>query len=265
MWFFTVLFISMEDLVYGDELKTVMEGDVLTLHTGHTESLSEVMWLFKRGDQTVRIAQMYQGYEPFYDKRLTSRVKMNPKTGALSIWNISSSDAGLYQVSLHSGSVSEKSFRVDVYRPVSVPVFRSPAGVNQTQGSSKSQKMEEICSVFCSVRNDRGVFISWHKGGEMLNQTSNPDLSINLSLALELHYNDAETYSCTAVNPVNNKTVHLHMKEICPRQEVCQDHCGVSEALVRLVLSGLLGITTVVFLVEHLRISSSQRRTTASV
>ncbi|XP_042606465.1 uncharacterized protein LOC122141888 [Cyprinus carpio] len=162
------------------------------------------MWLFKRSDQTVRIAQMYQGYEPFYDKRLTSRVKMNPKTGALSIWNISSSDSGLYHVS----DISNKRFR---------ELFLS-LDLRLVETKLKSQKMEEFCSVFCSVRNDRGVFISWYKGGEMLNQTSNPDLSINLSLALELHYNDPETYSCTAVNPVNNKTVHLHMNKICPRQ-----------------------------------------------
>ncbi|XP_058619187.1 CD48 antigen-like [Onychostoma macrolepis] len=263
---FLVFFISIKDLVNGewDEIKTVMEGDVLTLQTRDTESLSKVTWLFERDDQTVRIAQMYQGYEPFYDERLTGRMKMDPKTGALTIWNISSSDSGLYHVSLHSGSISEKVFRVDVYGTVSVPVIRSTISGNQTQGSSKPQKMEEICSVFCSVRNDRGVFISWYKGGEMLNQTSNPDLNINLSLPLELHYNDPETYSCTAANPVNNKTVRLHMKQICPRHEDCVDHCGVTEAVIRLVLSGLVGIATVVFLVEHLRFCSSQRRTAAS-
>lgn len=111
-------FIIVSDLVNGewDELKTVMEGDVLTLQTQDTESLAEVTWwLYKRDDQTVRIAQMYQGFEPFYDERITGRVKMNPKTGALTIRNISTSDSGLYQVSLHSESVSEKRFRVDVY------------------------------------------------------------------------------------------------------------------------------------------------------
>ncbi|XP_050952844.1 CD48 antigen isoform X2 [Labeo rohita] len=278
-----------------------MEGDVLALQTRDTESLSKVTWVYKRGNQTVRIAQMYQGNAPFYDERLTGRVKMDPKTGALTIWNISSGDSGLYQVSLQSGSMSNKRFRVDVYGTVSVPVIRLVISGNQNQGSLKSQKMEEFCSVFCSVRNDRDVSISWNKGSEILNQTSNPDLNINLSLPLQLHYNDSETYSCMAVNPVSNKTVRLYMKDICLRQEGrpthlpqytschsglspvsvspqtktfygtelsslsdCQDHCGVTEALIRLVLSGLVGITTVGFLVEHLRFFSPHRRAASS-
>ncbi|XP_043086173.1 SLAM family member 9-like isoform X2 [Puntigrus tetrazona] len=242
LWVFTALFTSMEDLVNGEEIKTAMEGDVLALQTTHTESLSEVTWLFERGGQTVRIAQMYQGYEPFYEETRTGRVKMNPKTGSLNIWNISSSDSGLYHVYLHSEYVSEKRFRVDVY---------------------SLSKMEETCSVSCSVRNDRDVFISWYKGGELLNRTSDPDLNINLSLPLELHHDDPEIYSCTATNPVNNKTVRLH-KDICPRQEGCVDRCGVTEALVRLVLSGLVGIFTIVFLLEHLSSCSSLRRAAAS-
>ncbi|KTF89858.1 hypothetical protein cypCar_00031403 [Cyprinus carpio] len=166
------------------------------------------MWLFKRGDQTVRIAQMYQGYEPFYDKRLTSRVKMNPKTGALSIWNISSSDAGLYQVSLHSGSVSEKSFRVDVY------IYNSNQAV-------KTRKRYKI-TVTCNHHLQSLTIVETDKTHESVSTEKSP----------------------AGVN----------------QTQVCQDHCGVSEALVRLVLSGLLGITTVVFLVEHLRCCSSQRR-----
>ncbi len=87
------------------------------------------------------------------------------------------------------------------------------------------------------------------------------------------------------------------MKEICPRQEGTRshspqnslpttmqsavaffliilislsssdyvDHCGVTEAVVRLVLSGLVGIATIVFLVDHLRFCSSQRRAASSV
>ncbi|KAF4096310.1 SLAM family member 5-like [Onychostoma macrolepis] len=271
MWAFILYFICVEvsGEVDGVETVKVMEGGVLNLHPAVDDLKGDVqiLWTFESGRQSTRVAQMHQGkIYTHYEMRFTGRVQLDRKTGILIIMDIRTNESGLYKALIITNTLTSAwKYKVDVYASVSVPAISSSSSVSVHQSTGTSQETEEMCFVFCSVRNGRGVFISWYKGGEMLNQTSNPDLNINLSLPLELHYNDPETYSCTAANPVNNKTVRLHMKQICPRHEDCVDYCGVTEAVIRLVLSGLVGIATVVFLVEHLRFCSSQRRAAASV
>ncbi|XP_016295360.1 SLAM family member 5-like [Sinocyclocheilus anshuiensis] len=271
MWAFILYLICVEVGGEVDDAETVkvMEGDVLNLQPGVDDLKGDVqiLWSFESGRQNTRVAQMHQGkIYTHYNTQFTGRVQLDQKHGILTITDIRTNQSGLYEALIITGAhITGQRYKVHVYAPVSVPAIRSSSSVSVHQSTGTQHKTEDFCSVVCSVKNDRDVSISWYKGSEMLNQTSNPDLSINLSLPLELHYNDPETYSCTAVNPVSNKSVRLHMKEICPRQEDCLDHCGVTEALIRLVLSGLVGITTVGFLIENLRFCSSQRRAASSV
>ncbi|XP_026114651.1 uncharacterized protein LOC113093040 [Carassius auratus] len=271
MWLLILYFICIE--VGGDvddaETVIVMERGVLNLQPGVDDLKGDVqiLWSFESGRQNTRVAQIHQGkMYTHYNTQFTGRVQLEQTTGILTISDIRTNQSGLYEaLIITSAHITARRYKVHVYAPVSVPSIRRNSSVSVHQSTGTQHETEDFCSVFCSVKNDRDVSISWYKGGEIVNQNSNPDLSINLSLSLDLHYNDSETYRCMAVNPVSNKSVRLHKKEICSPQEDCLDHCGVTEALVRLVLSGLVGITAVGFLIEHLMLCSSQRRAAASV
>ncbi len=116
------------DVVNGgwDEVKTVMEGDALILHTGaQPNNDTETIWFFKSDNLTSRIAHMING-KVFtrYEKRLADRLQLDQESGSLTICNISTSDSGVYEASvsirLH---VSERKIKVDVYgklQPVNV-------------------------------------------------------------------------------------------------------------------------------------------------
>ncbi|XP_056589071.1 uncharacterized protein LOC130409237 isoform X3 [Triplophysa dalaica] len=231
-------------------MKTVMEGDVLNLPTGKTEprSLEDVMWLFERGDRTFRIAQMYQGFSPFYDKSLTDRVEMDPHTGSLSIYNISTTESGLYTASLTiNGFVTRKKIKVDVYASVSLPAVSNSFTDTQTQESYS-----------CTAANPVS-----HK-------------SIRLHMKhLCPHYEGkiTQTYIRKSL-PTTTTFVPLHTDKLFPGKENvykndssrifsstdCLKHCGDVEVLIRLILSALVGLATVVFLLEHMYFWSVQGR-----
>ncbi|XP_052320396.1 SLAM family member 5-like isoform X15 [Oncorhynchus keta] len=128
------------------------------------------------------------------DERFKNRLHWDNVTGLFSLSDLQIEDAGVYSVENKDGEKRIPKFNLTLYYLVSKPQ------VTECDSSS--------CSVVCSVDNEKEVTLTLYRGDEILNQTSSPDLTTDLSLRLEVEVkNYNSTYSCVASNPVSNETV----------------------------------------------------------
>ncbi|XP_058618048.1 uncharacterized protein LOC131531356 [Onychostoma macrolepis] len=186
--------------VFGESV-SVTEGDSVTLHTGVTEIREDDDILWKFGAEKSQIAKMKKNKQIFStydgpDGRFRDRLKLDNQTGSLTITNITTEHAGVYQLEIAGAKKSSKTFSVSVYARLPVPVISS----NSSQCSSSSSSSQQNCSLLCSVVNVGHVTLSWYKGHSLLSSISVSDLSISLSLPLEVEYQDkTPTAVCSTI------------------------------------------------------------------
>ncbi|XP_073700529.1 SLAM family member 9-like [Garra rufa] len=234
--------------VFGDleavKSVSVMEGDSVTLNSDTELQTDDVIqWRF--GSKNTLIASINKGTGSFStshgpDGRFRDRLKLDKMTGSLTITNITTTDSGLYQIR----TKMIYRFSVTVYARLPVPVISSNSSQNPSSSSS--------CSLVCSVVNVSDVTLSWYKGNSLWSSINVSDLSISLSLPLDIECLD-DSYSCVVAYSFTNLSTHLNNTQLCPTCSECVHCCGVAEAVIRLVISALVGVATVVVLVYDIR------------
>ncbi|XP_048037618.1 uncharacterized protein LOC125262778 [Megalobrama amblycephala] len=229
--------------VFGDSV-SVMEGDSVTLYTDLTEIREDEDILWKFGAENSFIAKMKKKNQTFPtsdgpDGRFRDRLKLDDQTGSLTITNTRSEHDGVYQLDISGAKKSSKTFSVSVYARLPVPVISS----NSSQCSSSSSSSSN-CSLVCSAVNVSHVTLSWYKGNSLLSSISVSDLSISLSLPLEVEYQDKNTYSCVLNNSYTNQMRHLNINQLCHTCAVPP----VSVSLIVLISAGSLLIVAALWI-----------------
>uniref|UniRef100_A0A8C1SRL7 Ig-like domain-containing protein n=1 Tax=Cyprinus carpio TaxID=7962 RepID=A0A8C1SRL7_CYPCA len=223
-YFFICLWIWFLHGVIGDtdEVKSVTEGDSVSLNTGVSEVQrnDQILWMFNINNSDTRFAEIHRQnmYIDDSNKIFGDRLQMDSRTGSLIIRNIRTEHSGLYKLTIIKAGVTYKSFSIAVYAPLPIPVItRDTSNCSSSSSSSSSSKRSSLsrCVLLCSAVNVRDVTLSWYKGNSLLSSISVSDLSISLSLPLEVEYQEKNTYSCVINNPIRNQTTHLNITQLC--------------------------------------------------
>ncbi|XP_057182164.1 uncharacterized protein LOC130549044 [Triplophysa rosa] len=107
-----------------DEVKSVMEGHSVTLHTNVTELHTDDLIVWYYGSENTFVARINGKASSTMlsdDEMFRDRLKMNDQTGDLTITHITSQHSGLYTLKISSNNkASVKRYNLTVYGEVSV-------------------------------------------------------------------------------------------------------------------------------------------------
>ncbi|CAM4660001.1 unnamed protein product [Leuciscus chuanchicus] len=231
---------------------SVMEGDSVTLNSDVTEIREDEDILWKYGAEKSLIAKIsietrfFSTFDDVPDGRFRDRLKLDNQTGSLTITNTTTEHTGDYQLEKSGVKLTIKSFSVSVYG-ISVLSSISVCDLSISLSLPLEVEYQDKNTYSCVLNNpisnqtthlDINTLCHTCAGISVLSSISVCDLSISLSLPLEVEYQDKNTYSCVLNNPISNQTTHLDINTLCHTCAVPP----VSVSLIVLISAGSLMI-----------------------
>uniref|UniRef100_A0A3B4ZB25 CD48 antigen-like n=1 Tax=Stegastes partitus TaxID=144197 RepID=A0A3B4ZB25_9TELE len=167
----------------------VLDGNNVTLDPGIKELQKHhtVKWTKGRDFVGTLIAQ-WKDFKTFINETFKDVLQLNEHTGALTFTSVTRDLAGLNVL----------------------PVIHTNASITYQLAN------DGICYAICSVRNAPEVTLSWYKEEKKLNESRDPDISVNLTLPLQIQSQPEGIYICRAANPVSEETASLNSTQWCP-------------------------------------------------
>ncbi|XDV23984.1 hypothetical protein PO909_028307 [Leuciscus waleckii] len=246
-------YVILSDKTDGVKTVPVMEGDSVTLHTDVTEipKYHLIQWIFENIvissiDKTSKVKAIKKhNTKPFLNK-----LEVDHETGSLKIRSIRTEQCGIYILQMTSSTHTILCADTDAVKSVSVMKEDSV-----TLHTDLTDIYDEILWMFEYEDSLIAAFNRIAQNVSIYDDVLDGRFRDRLKL-------DDQTGSLTITNTTTEHTGLYHLEIISSRHtlhksfivNVCRVHCcGSTEAVIRLVVSAVVGVATVILLVYDIR------------
>ncbi|XP_073717879.1 uncharacterized protein [Misgurnus anguillicaudatus] len=257
---------------FGDEV-SVMDGDSVTLHTNTViEAFNGVSIIWKFGAQKTKIAQINKANnnntvsirDDALDGKFRGRLQLNDQTGDLTITNIRTTDSELYIVDIHVGiKETKKSFDV---KGVINPESDQLKSVSVKDGDSVTLHTDvpDIKKYDAMQWRFQGVPIAeFNKSVSKISEDERFRDKLQLDVqtgSLKIKNIRTDLSGLYEVEISSTSSVYTIHQSFTVTVSDCVCCCYVLEAMVRLVISAVVGVATVAVLVNEIRSSRDKQK-----
>ncbi|XP_026052909.1 uncharacterized protein LOC113039293 [Carassius auratus] len=205
----------------------VVEGYKFNLFPNHTDMMVSDVIQWKFVPENTLLAEINKQtnsmavYDDVLDGRFRNRLKLDNQTGSLTIMNMTTKHTGVFEVRTKN---LRKRYIFTVY-------VRLPDTAISTDCPSPSSRPSPSSTTTTSSSS-----------------SSPPSPSTTKTTS-----SSSSSSSGSHPNSIINQTQHLNISQLCQPCSDSEHCCGSTEAVIRLVLSALVGVATVIILVYEIR------------